>query len=52
MCCLLDLMPANNELFGALKAEGSLGGTDLEMMTFRIQRGEGDRQRAGLQPWT
>lgn len=41
MCCLLDLIPANNELFGALEPEGSLGGTDQEMIKFRIQRGGG-----------
>lgn len=36
MCCLLDLIPANKELFGDLKAEGSLGCTDREMIKFGI----------------
>lgn len=51
MCCLLDLTPANNELLGDLKAGGSFGSTDQEMIKFRIQRG-GDRQKARLQPRT
>lgn len=39
MCCLLALIPA--ELFGDLKAEGSLGSTDWEMIKLRIQGGWG-----------
>lgn len=48
MCCLLDLIPANKEVCGDLRAEGSLCFTDSELIKVGIQKGGGDRKKAGL----
>lgn len=50
MCCLLDLTPANKELFGDVKDEGNLDGTGWEMMKFRIQRGVGIGRKQDCKP--
>lgn len=50
MCCLLDLTPANKELFGDLKDEGSLGGTGWEVIKFSIQRGGGIGRKQDCKP--
>lgn len=46
MCCVLDLIPENTEIFGDLKAKG-LGSTDQEMIKFRVQRGGGIDRKQG-----